>query len=87
MVSLKFDSRAVIQDAAPARRIALLFFCIATTTTALRPTRRRDLFAVDGRDLLEVGLRGDGRPARDSRGDGALDAVPGAPLHARASGR
>ena len=30
----------------PRPRATLLVICLATTTTALRPTRRRDLFAV-----------------------------------------
>ena len=43
-----------------ARAVALLLFCIATTTTALRPTRRRDLFAVTAATYWKWGFAATG---------------------------
>ena len=43
-----------------ARAVALVLFCIATTTTALRPTRRRDLFAVTAATYWKWGFAATG---------------------------
>ena len=55
-----------------ARAIALLL-CIATTTTALRPTRRRDLFAVTAATYWKWGFAATGA-IHAGRAATALDA-------------
>ena len=56
----------------PRPRAALLF-CIATTTTALRPTRRRDLFAVTAATYWKWGFAATGA-IHAGRAATALDA-------------
>ena len=56
-----------------ARAVALLLFCIATTTTALRPTRRRDLFAVTAATYWKWGFAATGT-LKAGRAATALDA-------------
>ena len=56
----------------PRPRAALLF-CIATTTTALRPTRRRDLFAVTAATYWKWGFAATGA-LHAGRAATALDA-------------
>ena len=61
-----------------ARTVALLL-CIATTTTALRPTRRRDLFAVTAATYWKWGFAATGA-LHAGRAATALDAeFPPAP--------
>ena len=62
-----------------ARAVALLLFCIATITTALRPTRRRDLFAVTAATYWKWGFAATGT-LKAGRAATALDAeFPPAP--------
>ena len=56
-----------------ARAVALLLFCVATTTTALRPTRRRDLFAVTAATYWKWGFAATGA-LHAGRAATALDA-------------
>ena len=52
---------------------AILLLCIATTTTALRPTRRRDLFAVTAATYWKWGFAATGA-LHAGRAATALDA-------------
>ena len=57
----------------PRPRAAALLLCIVTTTTALRPTRRRDLFAVTAATYWKWGFAATGT-LKAGRAATALDA-------------